>query len=161
MDRSRRNDESFDFLCRLKTPLDKPLVVMLSWLMAKPNHVKKYAQLYTDQGYEVLRVTVSPWQVIWPKTGSQLVAADVVKFLANNVSTHPIVLHGFSVGGYLWGECMVHMSRDVERFRHVLAQINGQVWDSLVELTEIPIGVPKSVFPQNETLQRALSNYLV
>lgn len=70
-------------------------------------------------------------------------------------------MHGFSVGGYLWGECMVHMSHDIERYRNVINQINGQIWDSLVELTEIPIGVPKSVFPKNETLQRALSNYLM
>lgn len=91
----------------------------------------------------------------------QLVAADVVKFLANNITSQPIVLHGFSVGGYLWGECMVHMSHDVDRYRHVLNQINCQIWDSLVELTELPVGVPKAVFAQNETLQRALSNYLM
>lgn len=45
---------------------------MLPWLMAKQKHVKKYAQLYTDQGYDVVRVSVSPWQVIWPKNGSQV-----------------------------------------------------------------------------------------
>lgn len=96
----------------------------------------------------------------WLKRIFQLVAAEVVKFLSNNISTQSIIVHGFSVGGYLWGECMVHMSRDIDRYRQVINQINGQVWDSLVELTEIPVGVPKSVFPKNETLQRALSNYL-
>lgn len=67
---------------RLKTPLDKPLVVMLPWLMAKQKHVKKYAQLYTDQGYDVVRVSVSPWQVVWPKTGSQVIC--IIYILHNN-----------------------------------------------------------------------------
>lgn len=48
---------------RLKTELDKPLVVMFQWLMAKPNHIKKYAQLYIDQGFDVMSVSVTPWQV--------------------------------------------------------------------------------------------------
>lgn len=92
---------------------------------------------------------------------TQLVAAEVVKFLENNVRTNPLVLHGFSVGGYVWGECMMHMSKDMERYRHVLDQFRGQIWDSVVELTEIPIGVPKAMFPTNDTLQRALANYMM
>lgn len=56
---------------------------------------------------------------------------------------------------------MVHMSRDVDRYRHVLDMIQGQVWDSAVELSEITLGVPKAVFPNNETLERALKNYLM
>lgn len=92
----------------------------------------------------------------------QLAAAEVVKFLANNVTTkNPMVIHGFSVGGYLWGECMVHMAREIDRHHHVLDMIQGQIWDSAVELSELTEGVPKAMFPKNETLQRALKNYLM
>lgn len=91
-----------------------------------------------------------------------MAAAEVVKFLSNNVTTkNPIILHGFSVGGYLWGECMVHMARDLDRYRTVLDMIQGQIWDSAVELSEISIGLPKAMFPKNDTLQRALKNYLM
>lgn len=90
-----------------------------------------------------------------------MVAAEVVKFLANNIKRNPLILHGFSVGGYLWGECMMHMSKDIDRYRHVLDQFRGQIWDSVVELTEIPVGVPKAMFPKNDTLQRALGNYMM
>lgn len=45
---------------------------MLPWLMAKPKHIKKYAELYIDQGFDVVTVNVTPWQVIWPKKGSQV-----------------------------------------------------------------------------------------
>lgn len=91
-----------------------------------------------------------------------MAAAEVVKFLANNITTkNPIILHGFSVGGYLWGECMVHMARDLDRYHHVLGMIQAQIWDSAVELSELTEGVPKAMFPKNETLQRALKNYLM
>lgn len=60
------------FTARLNTPLDKPLVVLLSWLMSKQKHLKKYAQLYTDQGFDVLTVQVTPWQFMWPKQGAQV-----------------------------------------------------------------------------------------
>lgn len=91
-----------------------------------------------------------------------MAATEVIKFLANNVTPKsPIILHGFSVGGYLWGECMVQMARDLDRYRHVLDMIQGQIWDSAVELSELSEGVPKAMFPKNDTLQRALKNYLM
>lgn len=67
---------SLSHLLRLKTPLDKPLVVLLSWLMAKQKHLKKYAQLYTDQGFDVLTVQITPWQFMWPKQGAQVTEFD-------------------------------------------------------------------------------------
>lgn len=56
---------------------------------------------------------------------------------------------------------MVHMGRDIDRYHHVMQMIQGQVWDSAVELSELTIGVPKAVFPKNDNLERALKNYLV
>lgn len=92
----------------------------------------------------------------------QLVASEVVNVLTENVTgKNPIILHGFSVGGYLWGECMVQMARDLDRHRHVVDMMQGQIWDSAVELSELAIGVPKAVFPRNDTLQRALKNFLM
>lgn len=84
----------------------------------------------------------------------------MVKFLENNITNNQLLLHGFSVGGYVWGECMVHMSRDPQRFHNVLSQINGQIWDSVVDISEVHIGVPKAMFPKNDTLRRAATNYM-
>lgn len=85
----------------------------------------------------------------------------MVKFLENNVTNNPLLLHGFSAGGYVWGECMVHMARDSARYEHVLNQINGQIWDSVVDISEVHLGVPKAMFPKNYTLQKAASNYMM
>jgi Eukaryotic protein of unknown function (DUF829) len=51
---------------------DKPLVVILSWLNARQKHLSKYAQLYLDQGFDVLITQISPWQLLWPVKGSQV-----------------------------------------------------------------------------------------
>jgi hypothetical protein len=49
-----------------------PLVVMLSWLMAKKKHILKYANFYMDQGFDVLSVSITPWQLLWPVKGTQV-----------------------------------------------------------------------------------------
>lgn len=50
----------------------RPLVLCLTWLLAKRKNVLKYASLYLDHGFDVLNVTVSPWQVLWPVKGVQV-----------------------------------------------------------------------------------------
>ncbi|XP_052873487.1 uncharacterized protein LOC128278798 [Anopheles cruzii] len=151
--------EKDDHTFRLKQPLDRPLVLIFSWLQATEKHLSKYAEFYLEQGFEVLSVHITPWQLVWPVNGSQKVAADVVKFLLNNDFPEGIVLHGFSVGGYLWGECLVRLNADVAG-RRTLEKICGQVWDSLADITEIPVGVPHAVLPRNPTLQGVLRNYI-
>jgi len=146
---------------RLKNQREKPLVLVLAWLQAKHKHLKKYAELYTNQGYDVLVAQITPWQLLWPVKGTQVVAFDIVKFLNNNESYTPMIIHGFSVGGYLWGECMVHMARDLDKYTPLLNRISAQIWDSAADITEIPVGVPKALFPKNETLENALRSYML
>lgn len=57
---------------KLTTPQDKPLVVFLSWLLAKRKSSLKYIDIYVDQGFDVLHVTITPWQLLWPKKGTQV-----------------------------------------------------------------------------------------
>lgn len=146
---------------KLKNPRDKPLVLMLSWLLAKQKHLAKYAKLYVDQGYDVCVVSITPWQLMWPVKGTQLVAQDVVNFLYNNEAYSKILIHGFSVGGYMMGECNVHMARDMEKYKPLLDRFIGQIWDSAADISEIHVGVPKAIFPRNPTMQGALTKYML
>uniref|UniRef100_A0A182XC94 Uncharacterized protein n=1 Tax=Anopheles quadriannulatus TaxID=34691 RepID=A0A182XC94_ANOQN len=155
----KQSYEKDNHTLRLTATLDKPLVFIFAWLQASEKHLAKYADFYLDQGFEVLCVHITPWQLVWPVNGSQKVAADVVKFLTNNAFPEGIVIHGFSVGGYLWGECLVKLHADPAG-KSVLAKIRGQVWDSLADITEIPVGVPHAVLPHNPTLQGVLRNYI-
>ncbi|XP_017079163.1 transmembrane protein 53 isoform X3 [Drosophila eugracilis] len=142
-----------------KKPTGNPLVLMMAWLMAKQKHLKKYAQIYTEMGFDVVVVHITPWQLLWPVKGTQVVAAETLRFLENNKSYEPIVMHGFSVGAYQLGEIMLQMSRDMDRYGSILDRFVCQVWDSAADITEIPVGVPKSIFPRNERMQSALRNY--
>ena len=63
------------------------LVVMLSWLMAKKKHLLKYANFYMDQGFDVLSVSITPWQLLWPVKGTQVRKIILsLKFLSTCIS---------------------------------------------------------------------------
>ncbi|PSN37649.1 hypothetical protein C0J52_05608, partial [Blattella germanica] len=115
---------------------NKPLVVMLSWLMAKKKHILKYANFYMDQGFDVLSVSITPWQLLWPVKGTQV------------------------IGGYLWAEVMVKMSYEQHRYQPVIDRIVGHIWDSAVDVREIPVGFPRAVFPKNAVLQATVEKYI-
>jgi hypothetical protein len=44
----------------------------------------------------------------------QLVAEDMIKFMTYNGTDQPLVIHGFSVAGYLMGEVCVHVLKNKE-----------------------------------------------
>lgn len=146
---------------QLDTPQERPLMVMLSWLMAKKKHVYKYADIYLKHDFDVLNVNISPWQLLWPTKGTQVVAKDLLRFLDVNASYSPLVLHGFSVGAYLWGEVLVNISSEKQRYDNLVNRIVGQVWDSAADITEIPIGLPVAVFPRNKVLQNTMRQYVL
>ncbi|KAJ8940376.1 hypothetical protein NQ318_015769, partial [Aromia moschata] len=146
---------------QLERPEDKPLVVLLSWLMAKRKHIYKYADLYLRNGFDVLNVSVTPWQLLWPTKGTQMVAKDLLRFIDLNTKYAPLVLHGFSVGGYVWGEVLVNIAAERERYSNVVDRIAGQIWDSAADITEISVGLPIAVFPRNSYMQTALRQYML
>lgn len=88
----------------------------------------------------------------------------MLTFLKQNESYQQILLHGFSVGGYMWGEVLDLMERDQKskenKYIGISDRIIGQVWDSIADVNEIPIGFPRAVFPKNMMLQTMLRKYL-
>jgi hypothetical protein len=55
---------------------------------------------------------------------------------------------------------MVKMSHDRERYQPVIDRIVGHIWDSAVDINEIPVGFPRAVFPNNAVLQATVEKYL-
>lgn len=51
------------------------MVLILSWLLANHKHIKKFAQVYTDQGCDVLVAHITPWQLLWPSSGTQVIVS--------------------------------------------------------------------------------------
>ncbi|EZA50570.1 hypothetical protein DMN91_004143 [Ooceraea biroi] len=139
---------------------NRPLLVILTWLLSKRRHVMKFVNLYMEQGFDVAVVSLTPWQLMWPTKGSRLVAADLLTFLKQNENYEQILLHGFSVGGYMWGEALDLIQNDKEKYSNITDRIVGQVWDSIADVGQIVIGFPQAVFPKNMVLQSMLKKYL-
>ncbi|XP_065158352.1 uncharacterized protein l(2)k09913 [Atheta coriaria] len=139
---------------------DKPLSIMHAWLLARPKHIKKYADIYLAKNFNVLTVNVSPWQLLWPQSGTQVVAGDLLKFLTSNFLTSPLFLHGFSVGGYVWSETLVKMSSEQEKYKPLTSRFVAQVWDSAADINDIPDGMPKALFPKNPVMETAMRTYV-
>ncbi|XP_042217760.1 uncharacterized protein LOC121863264 isoform X2 [Homarus americanus] len=139
---------------------ERPLTLLFCWLMARERHIKKYAQLYTTMGFDVLKIRLSPFDLIRPTKGSQLVADQVLEFLHANPSHTPLLVHGLSVGGYLAMEVMVKIHNNMQKHGHLLDRFVGQIWDSGVDIDGIPDGVPRAI-TNNKALQRNIKKYLL
>lgn len=50
----------------------RPLLLLLEYMNAKEKHVTKFVDFYTEYGFDVLRIHLKPWQLLWPLTGSQV-----------------------------------------------------------------------------------------
>jgi len=138
----------------------RPLSVILSWLMSERKHILKYAQFYLDKGFDVLTVRITPGQLFWPTTGSQVVARDLLNIMSESTLYRPLMIHGFSVGGYLWGEVLNIMNQNPQKYQPLIEQISGQIWDSVVDIEGIPVGAPKAIFPTNTVLRKSLEMYI-
>lgn len=51
---------------------NRPLVLLHPWLLAKPKHIRKFIELYLEKGFDVLKVQITIWKVLWPVIGSQV-----------------------------------------------------------------------------------------
>ncbi|OAD57622.1 hypothetical protein WN48_01596 [Eufriesea mexicana] len=120
----------------------------------------KYVNLYVEQGFDIVVVSITPWQLMWPTKGSRLVAADLLEFLIQHQNYQQILLHGFSVAGYMWGEILDLIQSDHKKYNNVIDRIIGQVWDSLADVTELSIGTTRAIFPKSEMVQNMFQKYL-
>ncbi|XP_014219480.1 uncharacterized protein LOC106647543 [Copidosoma floridanum] len=144
----------------LKQDENRPLLVLLCWLLSKKPHIMKFANLYLEQGFDVVTVSINPWQLMWPVNGSKATAFDLLQILDENKHYERILLHGFSIGGYLWGELLDFVHKDRKRYDQVIDRIVGHVWDSAADISEITIGTPKAMFPNNRVLENMMRKYL-
>ncbi|XP_067654420.1 transmembrane protein 53-like [Haliotis asinina] len=118
----------------------RPLVVLVGWMMAKKRHLDKYGNLHLSKGFDVLSVQVPPSKVIQPKK-AQGVMQRVIDILdESSRRDKPLMIHGFSVGGYLCGEMLVTLRDQAARYRNIRDRLVGQIYDSPVEFEGVPRG---------------------
>ncbi|KAF2359767.1 Protein of unknown function DUF829 TMEM53 [Trinorchestia longiramus] len=137
----------------------KPLVLLYPWLMAEDKHVKKYTRLYTDLGIDVLKVKITPLDLLRPEPRAQKAAIEVLEYLLENTDWHKLFIHGMSVGAYGFMEVMTKMEAHEDRYLGIRPRFIGQVWDSPCDLPGLKEGVSRSI-TDNRILQMKIMNAL-
>jgi len=142
---------------------ERPLVLLYSWLVAKATHIHKYSDFYMKKGYDVLHVKIDPLQLLRP-TKAKSVVGQVVDFTQQSErQNQPILVHGFSVGGYLYGETLVNALSNPATKTNLENRIRGQILDSPVNFEGIPFGVSRAVTNNvllQNLIQGMISSYL-
>ena len=115
------------------------------------------------KGFDVLHIKANPTQILWPAR-AQAVAAQIVDFVtAPSRRSQPILVHGFSVGGYLYGETLVRMTSDPIMAEEMSRRVRGQIFDSPVDMEGVPRGVSLAVTgsrPAQIAIKSSLDTYL-
>lgn len=123
----------------------RKLVVLMSWLEAKEKHIDKYRHFYLERGFDVINVKTSPWDILLPNHCAKQISEDCVKFLIEK-QYKDVLYHGFSVGGFMFGQVMLHIQRQEPEIRNKLINsIRGMVMDSLVTFEDAPKGIANSI----------------
>jgi len=60
----------------------------------------------------------------------------------------------------MWGEALDLIHSNKDKYSNVTDRIVGQVWDSIADVSQIPIGLPRAVFPKNMMMQSLLQKYV-
>ncbi|CAB0016900.1 unnamed protein product [Nesidiocoris tenuis] len=144
------------------SPETRPLVVMLTWMSAKKKHINRYSDIYLSRGYDVLTVTIQGWELLLPSKGSQIVAQDLLNYLYHFSirGKQPLLLHGFSVGAYFWGEVLLKVNADLSKYSELMQRVKGVIWDSTPDFKDTVIGLPIAMAPNNLPLRLLIRSYV-
>ncbi|KAK7109094.1 hypothetical protein V1264_013200 [Littorina saxatilis] len=102
------DDKEYDVTATSK----RPLVIMIPWLNAQTRHVQKYNRLYLQQGIDVLHLSVTPMQILRPLRIKGILG-ELIEMLMDKegqFADRPIIVHGFSIGAFVWGQMLVEMA---------------------------------------------------
>ncbi|XP_016146962.1 transmembrane protein 53-like isoform X2 [Sinocyclocheilus grahami] len=137
----------------------KPILLMLPWLGSRPQAIAKYCDIYFRTGFDVLIVESAVSQFLWPRWGLEY-GGHVLELLESECfSQRPLLVHAFSIGGYTFGQVLVHVAKDTQRYQGLTNRIRGHIYDSLVmgSLEHMANGLGKTILPQMEGLVKSTS----
>ncbi|XP_072037894.1 uncharacterized protein [Amphiura filiformis] len=121
----------------------RPTLLLLSWLSATPRALDRFRHIYASHGFNVVTVLSKPFHFIWPKSSEPL-AQEICEYLISHTQG-PIVVHGLSIGGFIYSYCLLHAMENKDVFDALENRIQGHIFDSLVvgELENMAEGVSK------------------
>lgn len=145
-------------LHRMDSTTVRPLVLLFSWLLAKGKHLEKYREMYMNEGFDVKTIQVHVKQLLLPRE-TQTMTEKILDLLAADQSDRPLMVHGFSVGGYVFGEFLLKLVQNPEKYASIPPRLQGFIFDSIVDMNGIPIGVSRAA-TQNRAYQKLIHSVL-
>ncbi|XP_066278696.1 transmembrane protein 53-like [Branchiostoma lanceolatum] len=142
----------------------KPLVLIFAWMLPQRRHLQKFENIYLARGCDVMTINIKPLQLMLPKTGAQVIAEKVVDFVHQPQNARrPLLVHAFSVGGYLYSETLLKSLDTSSEAGSMKDRIMGQIFDSPVDFIGIPDGLPAAMFKSpllRATLRTMIKTYM-
>lgn len=140
-------------------------MLILGWMFSQDRHIEHYRRIYYRHGYDVLTIQSTPVKLLWPTLGSQVIARAVVTFLINVHTDYSYFsVHGFSVGGYQFGEILCELDKlEAESREKISNKFRGVVTDSCVDISNFPYGLSRAItsnFLLASLIQFLLATYL-
>ncbi|GFR70860.1 transmembrane protein 53 [Elysia marginata] len=141
----------------------RPLILLFGWMLAKQRHLDKYGNLYHSKGFDVLSLKMRPGQVLIPQRAQATVEQLLSLLLTPELRSRPLMVHGFSVGGYMYGEYLVKLEQHAQMYADIRDRMVGQIFDSPVDFEGVPSGFA-TVLTKNpmgqKFIQKSLELYL-
>ncbi|MBN3271109.1 TMM53 protein, partial [Polyodon spathula] len=149
-----KNESKVAFMLQQNGP--KSLLLLLPWLGSQAHAVDKYREIYFRQGFDVLTVESKTSYFLWPRWGLDYGAQVLELLQSDSFVSRPLLLHAFSIGGYIFAQMMVHISNNAQQYKSMTDRIKGQIYDSLVigSVERMATGVGKMVLLKMEGLLR-------
>eukprot|EP00736_Rhodelphis_marinus_P000673 Rmarinus@m.14187 len=127
---------------------EKPLVVLIGWLGSHPKNLRRYKTIFHENNMDTLQVHPG-WDIVLAPKRGKIIADKLLRELHKpEFVDRPILLHAFSIGAYMWGHVLKHM-RNNDDFNTLSNRVYAQVFDSPVNVDNIPVGMSSALFPNN------------
>ena len=97
-------------------------------------------------------------QLLLPRQ-TQTMTEKILDLLAAEQTDRPLMVHGFSVGGYVFGEFLLQLVQNPEKYSSIPPRLQGFIFDSVVDMNGIPIGVSRAA-TQNSVYQKLIHSFL-
>lgn len=137
----------------------RPLILLFGWMLAKQRHLDKYGNLYHSKGFDVLSLKMRPGQVLIPQRAQATVDQLLSFLLTPELKSRPLMVHGFSVGGYMYGEYLLKLEKHEKMYADIRQRMVGQIFDSPVDFEGVPSGFA-NVLTKNRTGQKIIQSSL-
>ena len=149
-------------------PGETPIACILGWVGSKEKAMRKYTSIYTSRGVDTMAILLKPEHVYSPVSQGLRTMEKIVDALTMpDTIDRPLLIHGFSAGGYMYGNLLTALDQRGAAGLAVTQRIKGFVFDSPVDIDGVPFGLSRAIFGNDSEgtlrqrlVQAALETYL-